>query len=177
MEGTIATILMFAGNFAPKAWSFCDGSTINIASNTALFSLLGTTYGGNGTTNFKLPDLRGRVALGAGQGPGLSNYNLGQMGGAEKVTLTVNQMPAHTHAAGAVAIAVSDSASAKTAAGNILGTPSTPIYATRDQGNANYGGFSAQVLNSGGSQPISTIQPYESVYFVICTYGIFPSRS
>src|SRR6478672_10112699 len=96
-EPFLAEIIMFAGNFAPRGWAFCQGQILSIAQNTALFSLLGTTYGGNGQTTFALPDLRGRVPVGTGQGPGLSNYDLGQVSGSESVTLTVSQMPAHNH--------------------------------------------------------------------------------
>src|SRR5438067_3503009 len=88
---------MFAGNFAPKNWAFCAGQILPIAQNTALFSLIGTTFGGNGQTTFALPDLRGRYPIGAGQGPGLANYDLGQVGGTENITLTIGNMPAHSH--------------------------------------------------------------------------------
>ena len=179
MEGVIGTILMFAGNFAPKSWAFCNGALINISTNTALFSILGTTYGGNGTTNFALPDLQGRVAVGAGQGPGLSDYSLGQMGGAETEVLSTSSMPAHNHMAGPITIPVATiNASTADAANNILATPGgATIYAAPAQGDANYGGFSVQVQPAGGTQPFSIIQPYESVYFVICAYGIFPARN
>jgi microcystin-dependent protein len=93
----LAEIMIFGGNFAPRGWAFCDGQIMSIAQNTALFSLLGTTFGGNGQTTFALPDLRGRVPLHAGSGPGLSNYSLGEMGGQQSVTLTTSQMPAHNH--------------------------------------------------------------------------------
>src|SRR5436853_7748499 len=96
-EPFIAEIVMFAGNFAPRGWAFCQGQILAIAQNTALFSLLGTTYGGNGQTTFALPDLRGRVPNSAGQGPGLQNFDLGEVGGVETVTLQVTEMPAHTH--------------------------------------------------------------------------------
>src|SRR4051812_15498079 len=89
---------MFAGNFAPRGWAFCNGQILPIAQNAALFSILGTTYGGNGTTTFGLPDLRGRVPVHQGQGPGLSQYDLGEQTGSEGVTLTINQVPVHTHA-------------------------------------------------------------------------------
>src|SRR5215831_16990317 len=102
-EPFVAQIQIFAFNFAPRGWAFCAGQILSISQNTALFSLLGTTYGGNGQTTFGLPDLRGRVPLSPGQGPGLSNYSLGQVGGAENVTLTTTQMPQHTHAPQATA--------------------------------------------------------------------------
>src|SRR5690606_18132066 len=99
MEEFIGVVKIFAGNFAPRGWAFCQGQIMSIAQNTALFSLLGTTYGGNGQTTFGLPDLRGRVAIGTGAGPGLTNIVGGQVGGLEKVTLTINELPAHTHVA------------------------------------------------------------------------------
>src|SRR3954465_13916452 len=94
----IGQISLFGGNFAPRGWAFCKGQLLAISQNTALFSILGTTYGGNGQTTFALPDLRGRVPIHFGQGPGLSSYALGETGGAETTTLTVNELPAHTHA-------------------------------------------------------------------------------
>src|SRR6185295_12464655 len=102
-EPFIGMIVMFAGNFAPRNWAFCNGQLLSIAQNTALFSILGTTYGGDGRTTFALPDLRGRVPIHPGQGPGTSNYSLGQQGGVENVTVTQNQLPAHSHGVNAVA--------------------------------------------------------------------------
>ena len=179
MEGTIATIMMFAGNFAPKNWAFCAGQTINISSNTALFSLLGTTYGGNGTTNFVLPNLQSRVAVGAGQGPGLSFYNLGQAAGAETATMTTAQMPIHGHAGGAVAIPLSTTApTTEQANGNILASPTADTYATLGTTPAvNYGGFSVEAAPQGGNQPFSIMQPFLGMNYVICQYGVFPSRN
>src|SRR3977135_1047673 len=98
MDAYIALILLFGGNFEPRNWAFCNGQIMSISQNTALFSLLGTTYGGNGQTTFALPDLRGRVPVGQGQGPGLSNYSLGQVAGAENLFLSIAQLPSHTHA-------------------------------------------------------------------------------
>ncbi|MBC7776410.1 MAG: phage tail protein [Phycisphaerae bacterium] len=179
MEGTIGTIMMFAGNFAPRAWAYCNGKLLSIASNTALFSILGTTYGGDGRVTFGLPDLQGRVAVGAGQGPGLSDYELGQVGGVEATTMNVVQMASHTHTAGAVTIPLSNSAATlKDASNNILGTPTVDTYATPGTTPAvNYGSFSAAVGIQGGSQPFSILQPYECVAFVICIQGIFPVRN
>jgi microcystin-dependent protein len=180
MEGYIAQILLFAGTFAPRNWAYCDGSLVNIASNTALFSLLGTTYGGNGTTNFALPDLRSRVAVGAGQGPGLSNYALGQRGGTETVTLTQNQMPAHIHpATAAVSVGVSNaSASTDDPDGGLLTTTGSAFYAGGTTAG-NLGGVSSSLTigNAGGNQPFSIEQPYLALNYVICIYGIFPSRN
>jgi microcystin-dependent protein len=97
MDGTIAEIRLFAGNFAPRNWAFCNGQIMAISQNTALFSILGTTFGGNGQTTFALPDFRGRFPVGPGQGPGLTNHDLGEVSGSETVTLSTAQMPLHTH--------------------------------------------------------------------------------
>ncbi len=178
MEGTIATIMMFGGNFAPRNWAFCAGQLIPISQNTALFSLLGTNYGGDGRVTFGLPDLQGRVPIGAGDGPGLSSYVLGEVGGAETQTMTTAQMAAHTHTAGAVSIPLSTTAaSLSDANGHILATPTADTYATAGTTpSVNYGGFSATVGIQGGSQPFSIMQPYECVNFVICMFGVYPSR-
>lgn len=179
MEGTIGTIMMFAGNFAPRNWAYCAGQLIPIAQNTALFSILGTTYGGDGRVTFGLPDLQGRVVVGAGQGPGLSYYDLGQSSDAETATMSLGQMAAHVHTAGAVSIPLSSAqANANTPNNNILATPTADTYATPGTAPAvNYGGFSSTVGVQGGSQPFSIMQPYECISFVICMYGVFPARN
>ncbi len=178
MEGVIATIMMFAGNFAPRNWAFCAGQTMQISQNTALFSLIGTYYGGNGTTNFLLPNLQGRVAVGAGQGPGLSDYQLGQAGGVETATMSVLQMPSHGHAGGSVAIALSNNApNTEQPNNNILASPNGDTYASLGTTpTVNYGGFSAEVAPAGGNQPFSIKQPYLGMNYVICQTGIFPYR-
>src|SRR5690349_24008377 len=119
-EPFIAEIVLFAGNFAPRGWAFCQGQILSIAQNTALFSLLGTTYGGNGQTTFALPDLRGRVPIGTGQGPGLAPIDLGQVAGNPSVTLTVNNMPAHNHQATTTVAVTSSNPTSEEAAGNII---------------------------------------------------------
>lgn len=176
MDGYIAQVMLFAGNFAPRNWAFCDGATISIAQNTALFSLIGTTYGGNGQTTFQLPDLRGRVAIGAtnSAAPGRSNYSLGQAGGSETITLTVNQMPAHNHV---VNVPTSEQqATLDEANGSVLANGAT-VYSgvPNPPGSSHYGGVT--VSSAGGSQPIDIRQPYLALNYVICTYGIFPSRN
>jgi microcystin-dependent protein len=180
MEGVIAQILLFAGNFAPRNWAYCNGATVQISQNTALFSLLGTTYGGNGTTTFLLPDLRGRVAIGAGQGPGLSPYSLGQAAGSETVTLTINNMPAHIHPATAsVAVGVSSAgATAEDPDGALLTTTNAPFYATGAP-SGHLGGVtaSATVGIAGSNAPVSIMPPYLALNYVICMFGIFPSRN
>src|SRR5450631_4459450 len=112
MDPLLASIIIFASNFPPKGWAFCNAQILSIAQNTALFSLLGTTYGGDGITTFALPDLRGRLPVQAGQGPGLSNYDLGQSGGSESTTLLLSNLPQHNHSLNAVSEAGSTSAPA-----------------------------------------------------------------
>src|SRR3984893_4324338 len=131
-EPFLGQIMLVGFNFAPQGWAFCNGQLLSISQNTALFSLLGTTYGGNGTTNFALPDLRGRAAVGFGQGPGLSNYDLGQSTGSEMVTLTVGQMPAHNHlvAANAATATASSPSGADLAQSDLRGTGAVNTYST-----------------------------------------------
>lgn len=167
MEPFIGQIMMFAGNFAPRGWAFCDGQLLPIAQNTALFSLIGTTYGGDGKTTFALPDLRGRVPLHQGDGPGLSPYRLGERTGGEQVTLTQSNLPAHSHSFSASNQGADDDVPAGNAlaAGQIYqgGTPNTPLNA-------------ATVGSTGGSQPFRVVQPLLAINFVIALQGIFPSR-
>lgn len=174
MEGMIGTIVWFAGNFAPKTWSFCQGQTINIASNTALFSVLGTTFGGNGTTNFQLPDFQGRAAIGAGSGPGLTQRALGQKVGENQTTITANNLPAHTHAL----IGVAAGGTQKTPGGNFM---SNTGNSDREYFNGNGATLvnmaTTGIASSGGSQPFNNAQPYLGMNFIICAYGIFPSRN
>ena len=166
----IGEIRMFAGNFAPRSWAFCNGQLLSIAQNTALFSILGTTYGGNGQTTFGLPDLRGRVPVSSGQGPGLSSYTLGEQGGVEAVTLLSTQIPAHTHGIGA-----NSGLGTQAAPGN------TRYIAASDRRDNQFADSSntslAPTTSAGGSQPHSNLQPYLTVNFIIALQGIFPSRN
>jgi len=169
MDPFLGEIRIFGGNFAPNGWAFCDGSVLSIAQNTALFSLLGTTYGGNGTTTFALPDLRGRVAVGMGQGPGLSSYLEGQTGGAEHATLTAQQMPAHSHT-----VAATETPSTNDPKGAVPAKPTdAKIYGAAPGGAAMNSGM---IGLSGGGQPISLLQPYLAVNYIIALQGIYPSR-
>ena len=157
-------------NFEPRGWAFCNGQILSIAQNTALFSLLGTTFGGNGVSTFALPDLRGRVVLGAGQGPGLSDRQLGEMAGEESVTLSIQQMPMHTH----VVNASGQEAGQVTASGNFWASKSrVALYSstpdTTMSGNA--------VGLSGGSQPHDNMMPYTTLHYIIALFGVFPSRN
>jgi microcystin-dependent protein len=178
-EPFLGQIIIFGGNFAPQGWAFCDGTLLSISQNTALFSLLGTTYGGNGTTTFALPDLRGRAAVGFGQGPGLTNYDLGQSIGTETVTLTVGQIAAHNHmvAANAATANVPSPSGADLAqsfnpttrqAVTTYSTPPMTAPVTLDP---------ATVRPSGGSGPHANIQPVLALNYIIALEGIFPSRN
>jgi microcystin-dependent protein len=187
MDEFLATIKIFGFNFAPRGWAFCQGQVLSIASNTALFSLLGTTFGGNGQTTFGLPDLRGRVAVGQGQGPGLSNYVMGQMSGTETNTLTTGQMPIHTHTATATTTSIlsaeETAANAQNPAGKCLAS-GTNIYAVESPGTnrqmsptAIASTTTVTIATAGGSQPVNNLQPYLALNYCICTEGIYPSRS
>jgi microcystin-dependent protein len=181
MEGVIGYTTMFAGNFAPKAWAFCAGQIINIASNTALFSILGTTYGGNGTTTFGLPDLRGRTIVGQGQGPGLSYYALGQLGGVENSTLNTNTMPAHVHPVAVVAMnpATEELGNLSTASGNVYSRELAGIAPYAGGANVNMGPISAplQMGPVGGGTSFSILRPILGLNYIICTQGVYPARN
>lgn len=170
-EPFIGEIRMFGFNFAPSGWATCDGQLLSIAQNTALFSLLGTQFGGNGQTNFALPDLRGRVPLHQGQGPGLSPRTMGESSGSEAVTLLSSQLPAHTHPF--TPPCSTDDPNAGSPKNNFPASVGTPIYATTANGNMGAGTTGP----AGGSQPHSNLQPFLTVNFCIALQGIFPSRS
>ncbi len=179
MEGTIGEIRMFAGNFAPRSWAFCNNQILSIAQNTALFSILGTTYGGNGQTTFALPDFRGRVAVGTGQGPGLPSVILGELAGAPTVTLTINQMPAHNHPlTGGITIqAAADGTLGSDATNRRVGPGSFYTNSTSELVNMAAPVSTLAVGINGGSQPFSIMQPYLGMNYIICLQGIFPSRN
>ena len=166
-EPFIGEIRMVGFNFAPRSWAFCDGQILSISQNTALFSLLGTTYGGDGRTTFALPDLRGRVPLHPGNGPGLSSYTLGQKSGVETVNLTQNQIPAHSH----FPLCSSDDPNSGSPTSGYSAAVGTPIYSTSQNGNM---GATSSV---GGSQAHENRQPYLAINFCIALQGLFPSRS
>lgn len=179
MEPFLGQIMMVGFNFAPRGWAMCQGQLLSISQNTALFSLLGTTYGGDGRTTFALPDLRGRCAVGMGQGPGLSNYSHGERAGQEHVTLISTQMPSHTHQ-----LVVSKE----------IGTQSDPTNAiiannqvTIERGNTvpanafstgpGNATMSPQTIQPvGANQPHENRQPYVAMNYIIALEGIFPSR-
>lgn len=179
MEGTIGEIRMFAGTFAPRTWAYCNNQLISIATNTALFSILGTTYGGNGQTTFALPDFRGRVAVGTGQGPGLSNIVLGQMAGTPTVTLLTTNMPAHNHPiTGAVSMVANGGTDGLTddPTGRRLGGANVYTSFTNEPAAMAPLQSNLAIGVSGGSQPFSIMPPYLGMNYVICMFGIFPSR-
>lgn len=172
-EPFIGEIKMFAGNFAPRGWATCQGQILSIAQNTALFSLLGTTYGGNGQTTFALPDLRGRAPVHWGQGPGLPPFSLGQMAGQEAVTLLASNLPAHGHGV----MASGDLAGATSAAGALLGAKGrggVDVYASGGAATQLAPGTSSA---TGGSQAHPNLQPSLAIVFIIALEGIFPSRN
>jgi microcystin-dependent protein len=169
----LGEIRMFGGNFAPVGWALCNGQLLSIAQNTALFSLLGTTYGGNGTTTFALPDLRARVPIHAGQGVGLSSYTLGEQTGAESVTLTVAQLPAHNHIVNGVA----SGGNQASPAGGLPAVESTGTSLDYSNASPNASMNSAMLSNTGSNQPHLNIQPVLCVNFIIALQGIFPSRN
>ena len=171
MEPYVGEIRMFGGNFAPLGWQLCDGSLLSIAEYDLLFALIGTTYGGDGQTTFRVPDLRGRIPLHTGQNPATrTTYPLGSMAGSETVTLTAQQMPAHTHAATAISNATTNVASPQGA----LWANGPQVYST----NAPNTAMAADaVALAGGSQPHDNMMPYQCINFIISLYGIYPQQN
>jgi microcystin-dependent protein len=170
----IGEIRMFGGNFAPAGWAFCEGQLMPIAENDALFSLLGTTYGGDAQTTFGLPDLRGRLPMHQRTDSSGPPWILGQAAGAEQITLTVNEMPAHSH----FAMGSADRASSNDATGAVLATLSAAgtqsAYGTRSPTGAL---DPTSLTSAGGSQPHPNLMPYACVSFIIALFGIYPSQS
>ncbi|MDF7801039.1 tail fiber protein [Pontiellaceae bacterium B1224] len=169
-EPFIGEIRMFGGNFAPRNWAFCNGQLLSIASHDALFSLLGTTYGGDGRTTFGLPDLRGRVPLHVGSGPGLTPRPWGQKSGSEQVALSANELPAHTH----TLPAYEGFAEQK--------SPEGHVPAKAGDGEQNFSSMPADTTlhntgTAGSGQAHSNVQPFICISFIIALYGIYPSRS
>ncbi len=172
----LGQIVMFGGNFAPRGWALCDGQLLAISQYSALFSILGTTYGGDGRTTFALPDLRGRVSMHPGNGPGLSSRRLGERAGTEAHTLTLNQLPSHTHTLNATT-APGTRSSPSDALLSTYGTsapPSGPYSAGTTTDTTMHPGA---VGNTGSGQSVSNIQPYQCVNYIIALQGVFPSRN
>jgi microcystin-dependent protein len=169
----VAEIRIFPFNFAPKGWAWCDGQLLPLSQNTALFSLLGTTYGGDGKSTFALPDLQGRAAMHPGQGPALSLYDLGQSSGTETVTLLQSEMPAHTHGANANLGSADLQSPAQL---NVLAEADGPVYKQSPLGAT--AAMAPQALAStGASLPHNNMQPYLTLYFNIALQGVFPPRT
>lgn len=196
MDPFLAEIVIFAGNFAPRGWAYCDGQLMSINANSALFSLLGTTYGGDGRTTFALPDLRGRTPVGPRHGPGLSSYTLGQRGGVETVTLTVQQMPSHSHLTSNnpaldqhILLSKDAAVREEPADGDVPALANFPgsLSATNvksfgpatntENGQTISGNAGLTVLNNGGNQWHTNIQPFLAINYIIATQGVFPSRN
>jgi microcystin-dependent protein len=168
----VAEIRIFPFNFAPKGWAFCDGQILPLSQNTALFSLLGTTYGGDGKSNFALPNLQGNAPMHPGQGPGLSLHDLGETGGSETVTLLESEIPAHSHILGAQNVPLGGVATpagnvlSRPASGNLYGNVNPTIVAMAPEG----------IAPAGGDQPHNNMQPYVTLNFCIALQGVFPPR-
>jgi microcystin-dependent protein len=172
----VGEIRMFAGNFAPRSWAFCDGQLLAVSQNDALFSLLGTIYGGDGSTTFALPDMRGRLPVHQGTGPGLVQKSLGAKYGTERETLTTNQLPAHTHLFNATA----DIASSSSPSNNVIAGQSDgdTLYVANPTDTSKIQSFHGNTLTStGGSQSHNNMMPSLCVHFIIALFGIYPSRN
>jgi len=175
-EPLLGSIALFGGNFAPRGYALCQGQLLSIAQNTALFSILGTTYGGNGQTTFALPDLRGRFPVGQGQGPGLTNIDLGEMAGVTSVTVLTSNMPAHTHALMGNSTASDGATPGPTMVLAPGGDSVTPLnYLSSAAPNTSLNPLSIGVTGSG--IPLSIANPYMGINFIIAVEGIFPSRN
>lgn len=168
----VAEIRIFPFNFPPRGWAWCDGQLLPLSQNTALFSLLGTTYGGNGKSNFALPDLQGRAPMHPGQGPGLSLHDLGEMGGSETVSLLESEIPSHSHTVGAQNVALGGVAAP---AGATLNRPASGNLFTTNTSIVQMSGNT--VAPAGGDQPHNNMQPYLTLYFNIALQGVFPPRT
>lgn len=187
----LGAIILVPYNFAPRGYAFCNGQTLAISQNTALFSLLGTTYGGNGQTTFNLPDLRGRAPVSSGQGAGLSLYSLGQTGGVEQITLTTNNLPSHTHSVPASGLTAAANvknapANSKSPAGNVPATEAAGVTATYSSDTSSLTQMASQAVTVGGAAtaqptgsnlPFSSLNPYLTLNYCIALQGIFPSRN
>jgi microcystin-dependent protein len=168
----VAEIRIFPFNFAPRGWAWCDGQLLPLSQNTALFSLLGTTYGGNGKSNFALPNLQGRAPMHPGQGPGLSLHDLGETGGSETISLLESELPAHTHSfqtannLGEDRIPGSNESLARSTGGNLYAVPGAQVSLSANS-----------VSPAGGDQPHNNMMPYLTFYFNIALQGVFPPRT
>ncbi len=172
MDPFLGEILLFAGNFAPRGWAYCEGQLLPISQYSALFSILGTTYGGDGRTTFALPDLRGRAPISPGNGPGLSSYRLGQKGGAESHTLTIANLPSHNHT-------VTTTMDADPGTTSTPGPGLVPAEASEDIYGPGTSAVSTDHVSTlaGGNQAVSNMPPFLALNYIIALQGTFPSRS
>lgn len=184
----MASIIMFGGNFAPRGWAFCEGQLLPISQYSALFSLLGTTYGGDGRTTFALPDLRGRAPIQQGNGPGLSDRRLGAKGGTEYNILNITQIPSHNHSAAGTLKASTAEATTNDPTGKVLAAGATAINRSTIVGTNMYAEAAPNVEmaanevtvavgNTGGNQSVNNMQPWIAINYIIALQGVFPSRS
>nr|WP_294938427.1 tail fiber protein [uncultured Flavobacterium sp.] len=181
-EPFIGEIKILGFNFAPRGYQTCSGQIMAIASNTALFSLLGTYYGGNGQTTFALPDLQGRMPIGQGQGPGLPSYSIGEVAGTPTTSLTMANMPAHNHPATGITVNMPVStggADASSPEGAYLANTGVEVFSSISTAGKNYGALAVSGATgiSGSSNPFSIMNPYLVINYSIATEGIFPSRN
>jgi len=184
MEEYLGIIKIFAGTFAPRGWAFCDGSLLQIRQNTALFSILGTTYGGDGQTTFALPNLQGSFPVGMGQRQGGSLYTIGQVGGGESTTLTSGNIPAHTHmVTGDLAVVIpcnASTANSDTPENAYMAPSSSDTYNDSTAGAsmaAARASINLQTSVTGNSAPVSLMNPYLAITYIICVEGVYPSRN
>lgn len=174
MDPFVAEIRMFAGNFAPTGWALCNGQLLPISQNTALFSLLGTSFGGDGRTTFALPNLMDAAPMGRGQGPGLSDRSIGERAGSSTVTLLASGLPPHSHAVSATTAAGTSSSPAGAVWGEArIGRQTEPMYGTVAQSTMAQGATAA----AGGGQPHNNLPPYLALTFIIALQGVYPPRS
>ena len=172
----IGQLIEVGNNYCPRFWTETNGQLLAINTNTALFALLGTTYGGNGQTTFALPDLRGRMLIGQGQGPGLSPHFLGEAGGVESQTLSINQLASHSHE-GLILSVGTQTANSRTAFRNAISTTPNPQYSTTIQFDGALHADSLHMQNTGGSDPVPNMSPFLVNRYCIALQGIFPSRN
>jgi len=181
MESFVGSVFAFGFNFAPIGWLPCDGRLIAISEYEVLYALIGTTYGGNGTTTFAVPNLQGRVPIGVGQGPGLSNYVLGQAAGTESVTLTSANLPGHTHPVLTATIPASatngESADPTGRYFGLANATTTQVYATTSSTGINMAANTSASGSTGSNLPIEIMNPYQVVSYCICTQGIYPTQN
>jgi len=174
MDPFVAEIRIFPFNFAPRGWAWCDGQLLPLSQNTALFSLLGTTYGGNGKSNFALPDLQGRAPMHPSQGPGLSLHDLGETGGSETVSLLESEIPSHSHALMSLPAPGDSPTAAQNSLARVIGaTPYFPATGSPPLVNMSDNALAP----AGGDQPHNNMQPYLTFYFCIALQGVFPPRT